>query len=43
MYKYCPEGTTAEISIDPASYETILIFGAGYLDEGIMTPAGYMD
>jgi hypothetical protein len=43
QYYYCPEGTVEEISISTAGYETILIEGAGYIDEGIMTPAGYVD
>lgn len=42
-FYYCPEGTPVEISISTAGYETILIEGAGYIDEGIMTPAGYVD
>lgn len=41
QYYYCPEGTTTEIAITSAGYETILIQGAGYPSQGIMTPAGY--
>ena len=41
QYYYCPEGTPAEISIATLGYETILIQGAGYESDGIITPAGY--
>lgn len=48
QYYFCPEGTDAEIPISTtgnsnAGYETILIQGAGYLDAGLITPAGYVD
>ncbi len=43
IYYYCPEGTKTQIAITPSSYETIFIYGAGYLDQGIITPAGYTD
>jgi hypothetical protein len=42
QYYYCPEGTTVEIAIATLGYETILIQGAGYSSDGIMTPAGYV-
>lgn len=47
-YFFCPEGTDVEIAISTAGlsnagYETILIQGAGYLDDGLITPAGYVD
>ena len=42
QYYYCPEGTATEIAISTLGYDTILIEGAGYPSDGIMTPAGYV-
>jgi hypothetical protein len=41
-FHYCPEGTEVEIPIATLGYETILIEGAGYPSDGIITPAGYV-
>jgi len=41
QYYYCPEGTDVEIAISTTGYETILIQGAGYPSDGIITPPGY--